>query len=299
MDLIPLNKMESTDGLLKSKLDKLSGISGSAGMGKILSDEQKADVAKASRGFESMFVNMMLKEMRNAMLDKEGGDDGFGTDVLEGYADLLWSDEISKTGTGVGIAEKVYEFLTGGDKLKPITVEYTGGSIEKQLNAVKSSEIAEPVKQASKATEDTTQKVSGSFLERVKSRLDKMDDTIASAAKKFGVPENLIKAIITAESAGRSDAVSPAGAKGLMQLMDGTARDLGVRDSLDPVQNIYGGAQYIRKMLDKFGNNTELALAAYNAGPGNVDKYGGIPPFTETREYVKRVMSYSQIFNDG
>jgi soluble lytic murein transglycosylase-like protein len=74
--------------------------------------------------------------------------------------------------------------------------------------------------------------------------------------------------------------------------MDGTASDMGVRDSFDPVQNIMGGTKYLRYLLDRFGNDTTTALAAYNAGPGNVEKYGGVPPFNETQNYVKKVLNY-------
>lgn len=112
------------------------------------------------------------------------------------------------------------------------------------------------------------------------------------AAQTFGVSVNLLTSIARAESNFNANAVSNAGAVGIMQLMPETAASLGVTNSYDAKDNIMGGAKYIAQLLEKYNGNTSLALAAYNAGSGNVDKYGGIPPFTETQNYVKKVLSY-------
>ncbi len=117
-------------------------------------------------------------------------------------------------------------------------------------------------------------------------------DLLLPAARKHGVSAELAAAVIKAESGFNPQAQSGAGAKGLMQLMDGTARSLGISDSFDPAQNIEGGIKFLSSLLKKYNGNTALALAAYNAGPGAVDKYGGIPPYKETRDYVARVVNF-------
>jgi soluble lytic murein transglycosylase-like protein len=115
------------------------------------------------------------------------------------------------------------------------------------------------------------------------------DDIVAEAAKMYRLDPHMIRAVMQTESAFNAMAVSPVGALGLMQLMPEVATELGATDPLDPRQNIMAGSRYLRQLLDAHHGNVKLALASYNAGPGNVAKYRAIPPFKETRDYVKRV----------
>jgi hypothetical protein len=119
-----------------------------------------------------------------------------------------------------------------------------------------------------------------------------LEEIIREYAKEYDLSPALVKAVIKAESNFDPFAVSGCGARGLMQLMPMTAMDMEVTDSFDPEQNVGGGVQYLARMLELFDNNLELALAAYNAGPGSVLKYGGVPPFKETRKYVPKVLAY-------
>ena len=113
---------------------------------------------------------------------------------------------------------------------------------------------------------------------------------VSGASASNGVPPGLIRAVIMAESAGDPAAVSVAGAQGLMQLMPGTAASCGV-NAFDPTANVQCGSGYLKSLLDRYHGNVALSVAAYNAGPGAVDKYHGVPPYAETRAYVARVLS--------
>ena len=126
------------------------------------------------------------------------------------------------------------------------------------------------------------------------------DQLIRQAAQQHGVSEGLVKAIMHTESGFNINARSPVGAQGLMQLMPATARRFNVSNAYDPQQNIFGGVKYLSWLLKRFNGDTRLAIAAYNAGEGNVDKYGGIPPFRETQDYVRRVTSRLQnLYSSG
>lgn len=158
-----------------------------------------------------------------------------------------------------------------------------------ETEALKQRQASAVTDRTAKKTEDFSDVLNQAFS----AMSEDMDIIFEEAAKLFDVPVNLLKAVAKTESGFDPNAVSRSGAMGVMQLMPQTAKSLGVTDPFDARQNIMGGAKYLKSTLDQFGDVT-LALAAYNAGPGNVLKYGGVPPFAETQNYVKKVASYME-----
>lgn len=298
-DSISSLPMQTNVALQSMKYQQLEKLGDSLDAKGELTPEKKNEYAKASRGFESMFVHEMYKNMRKAMLDdddKEHDDDlSFGGDTIQGFADMQFSDYVSQSGTGMGLAQVLYKHFTGESKLPTIVTQHTGSqtSVIDTIPTGKAhnEKVDEKPFKPHKTSEMNPTPLSGNFMDRVENRIANYSGTIEKAADKYGINPALIKAIITAESAGNPNAVSPVGAKGLMQLMDGTAKSLDVNNPYDPHQNIMGGTEYIGKMIKKFGS-LDSAIAAYNAGPGNVQKHGGIPPFAETQAYVRKVKKY-------
>ena len=146
-----------------------------------------------------------------------------------------------------------------------------------------------------KAPDSDFQKILNTSIENKKNPTSvsrsEINDLITKYADKNGLDEDFVKAVINQESGFNPNATSHCGAMGLMQLMPSTAQGLGVKNAYDAEQNIEGGTKYLKGLMDRFGNDKSLALAAYNAGPNAVKKYGGIPPYAETQNYVKKVLS--------
>ncbi len=255
-----------------------------------LSTTDKARLQKAAKEFESLFTSMMLKSMSQNTDGLFGKDDSFGGDYFNTVFQNAIASKVSE-GKGIGIADFIYNKLAGQ-------------SINTDENKVK-VDAAQPAEKAMKA--EKGEKVdlinhddnlfsippSKSSLKR----LNKFESYIDKASEQYNVDKNLIKSVILAESAGNEKAVSGAKAKGLMQLMDKTAKDLGVNNVFDPEENISGGTKYLSQMLRLYNGNVNLALASYNAGPQNVEKYNGVPPFEETKSYITRVLGYFNHFN--
>ena len=242
-----------------------------------LTPESRLKLQKAVKDFEAVFVNYMLQAMRKTVPASET-EPGFGNDVMQGMFDLEISKHVSET-SSFGIGEMLYRQLTG-ESLRH-TVSASGTTLP--AGTIRPSTAA-------------GDKVRGSSS--IPANISQYADTIRQASATYGLDPNLVKAVIAAESAGNARARSSKNAKGLMQLIDSTATQMGVTDVWNPDDNIHGGSKYLKSLLDRFDGNVNLAVASYNAGPEAVERHGGIPPIAETKAYVTRVMKYFQLFQE-
>ena len=236
----------------------------------------KAKLEKAAKEFESLFTSMMLKSMTKTT-DGMFGEDSFGGDIFSSIFENEIASKVSE-GKGIGIADFIYKKLES-KYLKNETTNESSSPVDKI--ELKKTPLETPIIPSKKSL----------------NRLDKFEDIISEASDVYGVDSNIIRSVILTESAGNDKAISKVKAKGLMQLMDSTAKDMGVKNISDPRENIFGGTKYLSQMLRQYNGDLKLALASYNAGPGNVEKYDGIPPFEETKNYINRVLGYLNHLN--
>jgi Rod binding domain-containing protein len=238
----------------------------------LLHDAKARNVAQE---FESIFTSMMIKSMRG---NQETGDNDFMPNSLgqKLYTEML-DDEYGKLmsqHSTLGLANLVLKQIQKDEKSSIPSLEMLSGlkvqrwMFDKQLTDALQN--APSVKAAENA-------------------LAQWKPIISKAGREYGVDPTLISAVIMQESGGNPNAVSPKGAKGLMQLMDSTANQLGVKQVFNPQQNIFAGTKYLSQMLARYDGNESLALASYNAGPAAVDQYKGVPPYQETRAYIANI----------
>jgi soluble lytic murein transglycosylase-like protein len=224
---------------------------------------------------------------------------------LASFQDVLQNEKLASAG-GVAAGMKISQYLKSPvlRTQPPRASSMPGGSSSaavgplaagnaEQARAATTSLPREPVRASQAQSDPRTRRFqrNPSYESRADaSSSQPVEKSIQQAAAKYNLAPELIRSVIRAESNFQPSAVSPAGAKGLMQLMPETAKELGVTNVFDTHQNIDGGARYLRQMLDRFGGDVRRALAAYNAGPGAVEQYNGDVPYAETRQYIKRVM---------
>lgn len=207
-----------------------------------------------AKDLESLFLNYMLHTMQQAgraLFEEESSPDDAYLDMATESLAQLFAEN-----GGIGLQDLIEE------RMKPADEVTLNKTIDRMAR-----------------------------LTELKQPTTSFDGPIEKAAQEFDLPRDLISAVILAESGGNPKAVSPAGARGLMQLMPATGREMGMSDPFDPEANIRAGSKYLKQMVDMWDGDLTLALASYNAGPANVSRYGGVPPFQETRQYVNKVMT--------
>ncbi|MBN2038264.1 MAG: transglycosylase SLT domain-containing protein [Chitinispirillaceae bacterium] len=243
-------------------------------------------IQKVAKEFESIFTSIMLRSMRNTVGQNPLMPASFGEEV---YTDMLDSEyaKLFANNATMGLSDLI---------IRELERQENRSSPLKALQNLKNSGnpwatdprfVAQTLSKA-----DAAAKTAAGQARNV----NRWQPLIERASTLFGVDKHLISAVITQESGGNPRAVSAKGAKGLMQLMDTTAADMGVSAPYSPWANITGGTKYLRLLLDKFDGNERLALASYNAGPAAVERYGAVPPYRETRNYVESVLSLRRHF---
>jgi Rod binding domain-containing protein len=243
------------------------------------SDKADSEARKVAEEFEAIFTSYMMRAMRKTVNKSELIPESLGENI---YTDML-DDEYAKIiseNASLGLADLIFD-----------EIQRNEGQESSAMNALRGLDrqpwMTDNRFVPNAGAENTSSRGSG---------ISAFQDIIMDASQRHGVDPDLISAVIAQESSGNPYAVSRAGAKGLMQLIDSTAKDMGVRSVFNPTDNINGGTMYLKNLLKLHNGDERLALASYNAGPAAVEKYNGIPPFPETRNYVENVLKLREVF---
>lgn len=258
--------------------------------------ESREGLEKAAKEFEGVFLNQLMKAMRATIPENELFNSAGPTKYYQQMYDAEMSKALAERDTGMGIARLIVQQLetsvaagatapgadAGAGEMRPLPERpATGGLNRYQVHSASGPNGSRMIR---------LRRMAEAQEPAVADTLRRFEGAISTAARDTGLDPELLLAVVMEESGGNPAAVSEKGAQGLMQLMPATATEVGVADPTNPAQNIAGGARYLKQMMDRFGGQTSLALAAYNAGPGNVDKAGGrVPEFPETHRYIDRV----------
>ncbi len=252
---------------LHGNLAKLSSNSG------VDLEKKKQKLQKVCQQFESIFLSMIWKNMskfdKNNMFYGGIGEEIFRDQLINSFSD------ISSQSEEVGLSKILYNQLSMKYNLD---TDKINKSISKSISKI---HIKSNVKMQSPFK-----------------KLQKYLKIISDKANKYGIDPNLVSSVILVESGGDNFAVSPKGAMGLMQIMPDTAKMLNIRNPFDPEENIDGGVKYLKQLRELYNDDIDLILAAYNAGPTNVEKYNGVPPFKETKNYINKVKKYFDVLKD-
>lgn len=270
--------------------------------------DQRARLRVVAQEFESLLMNTLMRSMRETVPQSDLIDNEGEIRFYNQMFDDALAQQTAAGPSGLGIAEMIERqyapFLAGGEDggeeggaaggVPALAAPVPTATAEQGAAAYRRAAIQPVIREALAAAErpDDLRERVASVGGAVADTLDRYETEIRRASDETGVEPELLLAVIARESGGRAEAVSGKGARGLMQLMPATAREVGVEDIHDPAQNIAGGARYLSRLRERFGDSLDLVLAGYNAGPGTVSRAGDrVPDYPETVNYVNEVTS--------